>query len=447
MPCAPASIRFPQGRFRELREHLLEDLDRETFAVLFAKREDAGGHTLFKVVDLRYLRDADYATRSLAHLRPRREAIHRLLLEMRQRLDVDTVIDVHTHPFCHAGVAFSGVDDSDERRFGGWLANTFDGLHYASIVLSQSDYSARWWPHGNGRTEPETAFVRTQTIPEAWPSADCPAMPDSILAEAADPERGFLARSALALGLETLRKLMDRQSVAVIGVGGLGSVIAENLIHMGFMDVHLIDPDRVEPTNLNRIVGAYREDADGQRLKVDVVKGHLQRINPDASVAAHAFGIEDERLLPVLAKADWIIAATDNQLSRFKAQQISLRYFVPLISAGVNISADNGRILDMSGEVVTARVGDGLCLHCLGRINPTQEAAEEQAGRFLGQELVRRAAMCKGKRSRSLPSRPSTPCSARWLWTFCSTSTPSGNPMCRYWFTRTTRQWRFTPTL
>lgn len=44
----------------------------------------------------------------------------------------------------------------------------------------------------------------------------------------------------------------------------------------------------------------------------------------------------------------------------------------------------------MSGEVVTARIGDGACLHCLGRINPTQVAAEEQAGGFLGQALVER---------------------------------------------------------
>ena len=44
----------------------------------------------------------------------------------------------------------------------------------------------------------------------------------------------------------------------------------------------------------------------------------------------------------------------------------------------------------MSGEVITARSGDGFCLNCLGRINPTAVAAEEHQGEFIGAELVRK---------------------------------------------------------
>ena len=55
-----------------------------------------------------------------------------------------------THPFCAGGVAFSGLDDEDERGFRHWLAETFDGIHYASIVLSRGDYSARYWRRPSG---------------------------------------------------------------------------------------------------------------------------------------------------------------------------------------------------------------------------------------------------------------------------------------------------------
>lgn len=242
----------------------------------------------------------------------------------------------------------------------------------------------------NGPPKATTALIRTQTVPENWPSVDRPAAAEAAVRAAANPERGFLARSVLALGLDTLRKLMDRQTIAVVGAGGLGSLIAENLIHTGFRDLHLIDPDRVEISNLNRIAGARHQDAVEQRLKVEVLRRHLQEINPEARVAAHPSGVEDPDLLPILAATDWIIVATDNQYSRFKAQQISLGYFVPLLSAGVNISVEAGRITDMSGETVSVRAGDGLCLHCLGRLNPTQVAAEEHAGSHLGRELVRR---------------------------------------------------------
>jgi molybdopterin/thiamine biosynthesis adenylyltransferase len=386
----PCSIRFPHGRFRALRARLLEDCERESFAVLLARREVVAESIILNVIDLRHFGPADYESRSLAHVRPRREAIHRLLAELQARHDVDTLIDVHTHPFCAGGVAFSGVDDADERRFCRWLDRTFDGIHYASIVLSRSDYAARLWRMESGRPAASIARIRTQTAPERWPAAGEVPVGDVQAAAVADPEQGFLARTALALGLDTLRTLMDGQAIAIVGAGGLGSVIAENLIHTGFRDLVLIDPDRVEITNLNRIVGATRADAEAGRLKVDVLRRHLLGINPDARVAAEPADLREPRLEPLLAAVDWIIIATDNQLSRFHAQAIALRHFVPLLSTGVNISVKDGRITDMSGETLVVRAGDGYCLHCLGRLDPTRIAAEEHAAGELGRQLVAR---------------------------------------------------------
>ncbi len=93
---------------------------------------------------------------------------------------------------------------------------------------------------------------------------------------------------------------------------------------------------------------------------------------------------------PILAEVDWLIVGTDNHLSRFKAQEISMRYFVPLISAGVNITVDQGHIKDMSGEVIIARVGDNLCLHCLKRLSPTRIAADQNSDNYYGKELQKR---------------------------------------------------------
>ena len=382
-------LRFPQGLFPELRAQLLTDSSRETFALLFGQRHRVGEHELIKIVSAHYPRPQDYEDQGLAHLRLKRQYIYDRLVEVQQRGDVDTLIDVHTHPFCSQGAAFSGTDDRDERAFHSWLTDTLDDIHYASIVLSRSDYAARLWRREAEGSVACPARIKTQVVSENWPCAGDPALADIALAEA-DPEHGFLARSVLALGLDNLRRMTHGQRLAVVGVGGLGSVIAENLIHTGFQALDLIDPDRVEITNLNRIVGAYYQDAVENRLKVEVVRDHLQRINPRAEIGAHAFGVEDEAALSVLAQADWIMLATDSQYSRFKAQEIALRFGIPLISSGVNITVTDGEITDMSGEVIVARTGDRLCLHCLGRINPTEVAAEQHKDDFLGQELVRR---------------------------------------------------------
>ncbi len=382
------SIRFPQGMFSELHNRLLEDQGKEAFSLLLARRETAGDQTILKVLGSRYPRPEDYESQGLAHLRLKREYVYRILVEMQQQGEADTLIDVHTHPFCSQGVAFSGVDDRDEKTFHRWLTDTLDDVNYASIVLSQSDYSARLWQRSKGQFRSIPAYIRTQTVGESWPCADHRASSEDDLLAATNPKTGFLARSALALGLDTLRHVMHEQSIAVVGVGGLGSIIAENLLHTGFQHIHLIDPDQVEMTNLNRIVGAYHDDALENRLKVNIIRDHLLRINPKASIIAHPTTVEDETVLPVLAAAHWIIVGTDNHLSRFTAQQIALRYAVPLVSAGVNISVEQSQITDMSGEVILARYGDGLCLNCLGRINPTTIAAERYQGQPIGEALV-----------------------------------------------------------
>jgi molybdopterin/thiamine biosynthesis adenylyltransferase len=159
---------------------------------------------------------------------------------------------------------------------------------------------------------------------------------------------------------------------------------------MGFHTINLIDPDVLELSNLNRVVGAYYRDAEQKRAKVDVVKRHLTNINPNATVRAYKSDVYDKENESVLALSDWMIVATDNHSSRLKVQQLSVQYFVPLISVGVNITVKDHNVEDMSGEVITARAGDSLCLHCLKRINPTKIASERHPDQGIREALVKR---------------------------------------------------------
>ncbi len=143
-------------------------------------------------------------------------------------------------------------------------------------------------------------------------------------------------------------------------------------------------------SNLNRVVGAYYEDAKQKRYKVDVVKRHLTSINPKATVLAFKKDVHDKELERVLALSDWMVVATDNHASRLRVQELSVQYFVPLISVGVNISVKDNTIEDMSGEVITARVGDYVCLSCLNRINPIKVASEQHPDKGIREALVKR---------------------------------------------------------
>ncbi len=355
------SIRFKNQELRTLRSRLLSDLDRECFAVLLAKERVIDGLRVVTVADVRYPNAGDFKRQTVCSLTVSFDTFMRPILEeASERLDVDAVIDVHTHPFACADVRFSAVDDNDEKTFALYLHER--GLKYGSIVFGQSGYDARWWTVGaDGVPECDSAVLKAQT-----PLEDADMNQTGRVEERMDET---LDRSVRALGLDGMRLIASASTVTVVGVGGLGSIIAEHLVHMGFNDLVLIDHDTLEMTNMNRIVGATYSDARQGRRKVEAVKDYLMAINPKMRVEAIAASAMSGVAEPAIAKSDFVLVATDNHASRFRVQDLCFRYYVPFITSGVNITVEDGRVRDMSGEVILVRMGDCVCLSCLGRVD------------------------------------------------------------------------------
>ena len=383
-------IKFKNGDFSRLREALLKDLSREYFAVLLGKFESAAGNDLINIHEIIFTPLNKYNVQRQAFLKLKKDFIHKALVEVTNRLDVDTILDVHTHPSCKNRVSFSSIDDSDESTFFKFIIDNFD-LHYASIVLSRNEYSARIWKNENKKQfMPNKAVIKTQLQNERINSSDFDDSFDGDETELFNKKDSIFNRSVLALGLDTMRQIVNNQVVSVMGVGGLGSIIAEHLIHMGFHCINLVDHDIVEISNLNRIVGPSYEDALKGRNKVDAVKDHLMKINPNASVSSYALDINNSKIDDIILHSDWILVGTDNHSSRYEIQHLAFKYFVPFITAGVNITVNNHQIEDISGEVITVRMGDNYCLNCLGRVNFTKMAYENHPNKEIRDELVKR---------------------------------------------------------
>src|SRR2546421_7474366 len=156
-------IKFKHGDLACLRAKLLADLSREHFAVLLGKTRKIDGYTIITIIDLLFPERSDYNQQNVAFLRIKKDFIHRALVELTNRYDVDTIIDVHTHPFSQTGVSFSATDDGDEQTFFQFLKEKFESIHYASIVFSQRKYSARVWTFRSGSLIARKALLRTQT--------------------------------------------------------------------------------------------------------------------------------------------------------------------------------------------------------------------------------------------------------------------------------------------
>lgn len=165
-------IKFQNQALTNLRKKLLADSSREYYACLLGKKNIIGDLCIITVRDI-YFPDAEYyKNQSVASLKVSGNFLRERLLEIEERIDVDTMIDVHTHPFSSSKVWFSGTDDRDEINFVNYLADEGADISYASIVFSQTDYQARYWILENGRAVKVPALIKTQKIAESIPSSD-----------------------------------------------------------------------------------------------------------------------------------------------------------------------------------------------------------------------------------------------------------------------------------
>ena len=116
-------------------------------------------------------------------------------------------------------------------------------------------------------------------------------------------------RAALVARHGTARQAQfDAARVAVCGLGGLGSNVATALARAGVGHLHLIDFDRVEPSNLNR---QQYTVAQVGLPKAEALRANLAAINPFCNVVAETVRMTDENISALLADDDVVCEAFD----------------------------------------------------------------------------------------------------------------------------------------
>lgn len=139
------------------------------------------------------------------------------------------------------------------------------------------------------------------------------------------------SRTELLIGSDGLRSLQDA-SVAIFGVGGVGSYAVEALARTGIGTFYLYDDDKVCLTNINRQLIATRKTVG--RVKVEVMKERILEINPDAIVEANRcfFGAETAADID-FKKFNYIIDAIDTVSSKLLLVEMANEAGVPIISS------------------------------------------------------------------------------------------------------------------
>lgn len=283
---------------------------------------------------------------------------------------------VHSHPSSNA--FFSEQDTLNEKDLLKILMNKFGIKHsFASIVVGgDGSICARLW------TTPKQELHSRRVI--------------------------ISGRKLVFHGLPTITdvNIFDRQArlfgpgfnsvvkglnVGIVGCGGTGSPTAMLLARLGVGRILLIDDDTIELSNLNRVHGSRRSDAENNIPKVDVIAREINIADLGTEVATFKVWVGNHQVRDALKSCDVIFGCTDDHDGRLFLNRLAYFYGIPVIDMGVRIiPASKNRPYEMTGRVTLITPGTP-CLLCRGLISPVK-AREEALKRTDPVEFERRKA-------------------------------------------------------
>lgn len=166
-------------------------------------------------------------------------------------------------------------------------------------------------------------------------------------------------RQSFLGGQEAIRACV----VGIVGVGGGGSHIAQQLAHTGFSHFRIFDADTVEEVNLNRLVGAWLLDVAESTPKVLVAERVIKSVNPQADVEAHQCRWQE--MPESLKQCDLVFGCVDSFAQRRDLELCTRRYTIPYIDIGMDVHCVEKEPPRMAGQVILSMPG-GPCMACLG---------------------------------------------------------------------------------
>lgn len=171
-----------------------------------------------------------------------------------------------------------------------------------------------------------------------------------------------------------IQSVLGDLHVGVVGCGGTGSAVAEQLVRLGVRHLTLIDPDSVSESNLTRVYGSTPQEV-GQN-KASVLGAHLRRIVPTAHVVAVEHTVTTERGARSLTGCDAIFGCTDDNAGRLVLSRLAAYFLTPVIDCGVLLTTDAADLLTGIDGRVTILAPGSACLVCRNRIDLRRAQAE-----------------------------------------------------------------------
>ena len=169
--------------------------------------------------------------------------------------------------------------------------------------------------------------------------------------------------------------VLSAATIGIIGLGGGGSHIVQQLAHLGIGGFVLVDPDVIDLTNTNRLVGGTLADVDEILSKVEIARRLIRGVQPEARVKL--FKSDWRAVLDELKDCDVLVGAVDSFKDRDQIERFARRFMIPYVDVGMDVLdlAEKGFLVN--GQVILSSPG-GHCFRCCNFITDERLAREAE---------------------------------------------------------------------
>jgi molybdopterin-synthase adenylyltransferase len=356
-------IEAPRDLWSSIRDDLLSTPHLERAGIGFAgtRQTPAGRRLLLR--DWAPVPDDEYLVQLGHHLEvsPAFWARH----AKRARSTREALVILHSHPTEERVPRFSPSDDAGEARLIPKL-HARANVPVAAMVLSPGGEQGRITNPG------QPAHPLRLEMAGSIRAGERPIAP---VGERFD-------RQVRVLGGEG-QSILASLKVGVVGAGGLGSHVIQQLIHLGVGEIAVIDPDRVSTSNLSRLVGATRLDALLRRPKTHIARRLSRRVGGPARIIGIRASVTEEKPARALLTCDVIVGCTDTQWSRTVLNTLAYQHYLPVLDLGVELQLSGS----MGGRIAWLNPGSA-CLWCLNILDAERVRIEQLPAATREQEIA-----------------------------------------------------------
>ncbi|MEQ1939389.1 ThiF family adenylyltransferase [Mesorhizobium sp. CN5-321] len=353
------SVTFLEHDYEALEKHLAASTD-EQAAFLICRIAQAEGETRLLVRELLPVTGEDVIEHSPVHMKIAPRAYTRAM--KRANDEKSCLLFVHSHPNGYPD--HSAQDDVEEAKLfkTAYTRIRTPGVHGSLVLTPQGLSSARVWLPDGASASIERIRIVGRRVRFWFSQQGTTEIPT------------FFDRQVRAFGPD-IQRLLSRLRVGIVGVGGTGSSVLEQLIRLGVGTIYISDGERFESSNVNRVYGS--RVIDDTLPKIKIAQRLAAEIGLGTKVELIDKPISYQSALKTFRDCDIVFGCTDDELGRSLLNTFAIYYYIPVFDMGVKIDSDEGVIRSINGRVTTL-VNGAACLHCRGRVSAERIAAQAE---------------------------------------------------------------------